>query len=451
MADIIDRVRRSPYIPGEPNAKQWAFLLEARNEVMFGGAAGPGKSWALLAAALLYADEPRYRALLLRRTYADLRQPGSLMDMADEWLSHTDAVRKDNGREWWFPSGARLVFGYLANENHKLRYQSAAFHFVGFDELTQFTNTQYRYLFSRVRRKKGDRSTDIPLRVRSASNPGGPGHEWVKADFIDGMQDPLIHAQRLFIPAKMEDNPHLDRESYLLNLARLDPVTRRQLEHGDWGVRPAGNFFLMDRAPVVTTQDSVADWSTTRVLRCRAWDLAASETGDWAVGVRVARDAVSGRWAVEDVARVRAEPDSLFKVLRATAEADGPDLPQVIEEEGGSGGKISMKALREGPFFGHPVYPVKPTNSKLNRAMHPASLVAAGSVELRPGAWVPEFRDELGAFPEVNHDDQVDAFSHAVNWISRFTNVVGPSVPKGNVDALAARPKRAKQSQVRVR
>lgn len=449
LRDIIQRVRTSPYIKGEPTAEQWSFLLDQRQEVMFGGAAGPGKSWALLAAALLYVDDPHYRALLLRRTYADLALPGALMDMASEWLSETDAIPKAGGREWWFPSGARIVFGYLATEKNKYRYASAAFHFIGFDELTQFSETQYRFLFSRVRRRKGVLGA-TPLRVRSASNPGGIGHEWVKARFIDPM-DSITAMNRMFIPAKMDSNPHLDRESYLEQLAQLDPVTRRQLEHGDWEVRPAGNFFQMAKVPIVSAAHSEANWDHSRVFRCRAWDLAATEDGDYAVGVKLARDAVSKRWAIEHVVRVRAEPERLEQVLRATAEMDGPDLPQVIEQEGGSAGKLAMRALRNGPFAGCPVYPVSPTGPKTARAMLAASRVAAEEVELRPGPWVAEFLDELGAFPEVNHDDQVDALAHAFHFISRFIGTEKPpSVPRGSVDELNARPKRSKQAQVRV-
>ena len=140
---------------------------------MYGGAAGGGKSSCLLMAALKYVHLPDYSAILFRRTYSDLSLPGALMDRANEWLRGTDAHWQDQKKTWTFPSGSTLTFGYLDNENAKYRYQGSNFDFVGWDELTQFTESQYRYLFSRLRRSAG---SDIPLRMRSASNPGGFGH-----------------------------------------------------------------------------------------------------------------------------------------------------------------------------------------------------------------------------------------------------------------------------------
>jgi predicted phage terminase large subunit-like protein len=447
---LVRKVRESPYIPGEPTAPQWAFLLDERREVMYGGSAGPGKSWALLATALLHVDDPSYRALILRRTFADLRKDGALMDMADQWLIGTPAKRKQDGVSWHFPSGARLSFGYLAAENHKYNYQSAAYTFVGFDELTQFTSSQYRYLFSRVRRAKGKagRGQRTPLRVRSASNPGGLGHEWVKQRFVDPMS-PGTARNRLFVPALAIDNPHLDLDEYREMLAELDPVTRRQLEHGDWEVRPAGNFFL-PLIRVVSDYETDSDWSHPGVIRCRAWDLAASETGDWAVGCRVARHPLTRRWRIEDVVRVRAEPAQLDTVLRSTARADGPHVMQVIEQEGGSAGKIAMRQIRTDVMVNSPVTPEKPTGNKLTRARLAASVVAAGDVEINPGPYVGQFLDELGAFPEVEHDDQVDSFAHAVNWIARQVSGGPPTAPKGTKEQLAAKPKTLAQTKVRI-
>ena len=136
--------------------------------------------------------------------------------------------------EWTFPSGSTLTFGYLDSDADKYRYQGAAFQFIGFDELTQFQEAGYRYLFSRLRRVH---TVDVPLRMRSATNPGGVGHEWVRKRFVD-QSDPT----RRFVAAKLEDNPHLDAEAYDHALMQLDPVTRRQLRDGDWLVHQDGLF-----------------------------------------------------------------------------------------------------------------------------------------------------------------------------------------------------------------
>jgi len=149
-------------------------------------------------AALQYVDVPGYAAILFRRTYADLALPGALMDRAHEWLDGTDAGWTEQTKTWKFPSGATLSFGYLENEADKFRYQGAQFQFIGFDELAQFTESQYRYLFSRLRRTTG---TSVPLRLRAASNPDGPGVSWMHQRFIvEGKE-----AGRPFIPALATD------------------------------------------------------------------------------------------------------------------------------------------------------------------------------------------------------------------------------------------------------
>lgn len=222
-----------------PTPAQLPFLLYFGREAFYGGAAGPGKSWALLAAAAMFVDRPGYHALLLRRTYQDLAKPGALIDRAKQWWLNTRAKWNDKDKKWTFPSGATISFGYLEHEDDKYQYQSAEYQFIGFDELTQFSDTQYLYLFSRLRKLE---DVDIPLRMRSASNPGGPkagrGHEWVKARFVDPES-----AEALFFRGRLRDNFFLNRRDYLQSLSHLDPMTRRQLEDGDWSSVPGGRFF----------------------------------------------------------------------------------------------------------------------------------------------------------------------------------------------------------------
>lgn len=121
---------------------------------------------------LQFVTVPGYAALLLRRTYRDLALPGALNQMGHEWLQGTAAKWSGIDNRWTFPSGATLTFGYLDTDADKYRYQSSEFQYVGFDELTQFTEDAYRYLFSRLRKRTG---VNIPIRMRAASNPGGAG------------------------------------------------------------------------------------------------------------------------------------------------------------------------------------------------------------------------------------------------------------------------------------
>ena len=214
------------YCPHTPHPKQAEFLALQTREALYGGAAGGGKSDALLMAALEYVHVPGYSALLLRRTYADLALPGAIMDRAATWLAGTDATWNGTDKRWTFPSGATLSFGYLDNERDRYRYASAEFQFIGFDELTQFPEQWYRFLFSRLRRTGSVRA---PLRMRAATNPGGLGHEWVRRRFV-AQHD----AARPFVPALLVDNPSLDAAEYLESLAELDATTRKQLEEGLW-------------------------------------------------------------------------------------------------------------------------------------------------------------------------------------------------------------------------
>jgi len=223
---VLSRKRAKSYIPHKPHAKQAEFLGLDSREALYGGAAGGGKSDALLMAALQYVHVPGYTALILRRTFADLILPDAIMARAKEWLAGTDAVWNEQRKQFAFPSGAVLQFGYLDTEKDKFRYQGGAYQFIAFDELTQFPEAWYRYLFSRLRRLKG---APVPMRVRAATNPGGIGHEWVRRRFI-AKADP----ERPFISAKLDDNPSLDADEYREALGVLDETTRRQLEEGLW-------------------------------------------------------------------------------------------------------------------------------------------------------------------------------------------------------------------------
>jgi hypothetical protein len=200
--------------------------------------------------ALQDVEVSGYAALILRRTYKDLSMPGALMDRAAEWLRPTAARWVDRDKQWVFPSGAILQFGYLEHENDKFNYQSSEFQAVFFDELSQFSESQYTYLFSRMRRLAG---SPIPIRMRAASNPGS---EWVKVRFqIDGKRPEPVQwtadGERAFVPARLSDNQHIDQTQYVKTLQNLDPVTRRQLLEGDWDVRPEGKLFKREWFQIV--------------------------------------------------------------------------------------------------------------------------------------------------------------------------------------------------------
>lgn len=237
------KTERNSWCPHKPTVKQAEFLNLDCKEALYGGAAGGGKSDALLMAALQHVDKPNYAALILRRSYADLSLPGAIMDRSHTWLRGTAARWNGTDKAWLFPSGARLAFGYLETESDKYRYQSSEFQFIAFDELTQFPETQYRYLFSRLRRAA---DSDVPMRMRSASNPGGIGHDWVHERFIKSPAE-----GRVFVPATLDDNPHVDAVEYRKNLAELDETTRLQLEKGVWTRDRGGLIYRFSEANII--------------------------------------------------------------------------------------------------------------------------------------------------------------------------------------------------------
>ncbi len=387
-----------------PTVPQLAFLLADAKEILYGGSAGGGKSSALLMAALQYVDIPGYSAIIFRRTYADLSKPGALMDRSREWLSGTDAVWNEQKHMWRFPSGATLSFGHLETEKDKYDYQGAEFSAILFDELTQFKETQYRYLFSRLRRLKG---SDVPLRMRASSNPGGEGHEWVHRRFF-GDKEP----GRVFIPAKLEDNPHLDRVSYEESLAELDPVTRRQLRHGDWTVREAGEYFKREWLKMVTEPPRC-----TRVVRY--WDMAATEAKagkdpDWTVGVKMGA-VERGGYVVLDVRRFRKGPAATEQEVGDTTKADGLGVEQHFEQEPGSSGKAQVDHFQRNVCKGFATYAHKVTGDKTTRAKPFSAACEQGRVQVLAGPWYSAWMDVLEAFPEGSHDDDVDGSSGAYN------------------------------------
>lgn len=441
---IMAMVRANPYVPFEPTPRQWLFLLDQHSEVLFGGAAGGAKSFALLMAGLMYVEQPGYHALLLRRSYTQLRKPGALIALADEWLSGTDAQRMDNGERWVFPSGATLSFGYLASDADKYNYQGAAYSLIAFDELTQFpSESSYTYLRSRLRQSHLQASYSYPVRIRAATNPGGVGAAWVKSRFLSG-----VHPERAFIPSKMNDNPHLDTTSYRLMLAGLDAVERQQLEFGNWDIQVEGNVFATDNLTIVTADQSPADWAHPRIQRVRAWDMAATakETADYCVGVRVAYDPLTKFYAVEDVVRVQQDPGVLEHTLRRVSQADPRGTVQVIEQEPGSLSKIGARQMRNTSFDGVEVHMVRPTGNKVHRARMAAAAIYNGDVEARPEHWLSAFVGEIRAFPQEGmHDDQVDALSYAFAELIKMRGA-GPPINPNNVTPSAG----TAQTQARI-
>lgn len=386
------------YIPHEPTIPQARFLLSLDRELCYGGQAGGGKSDALLMAALQFVEVPGYNAIIFRKTFQDLALPDAIMSRSLMWLKGTDAKWNGDNHRWVFPSGATLTFAYLDTENDKYNYQSAQFQFVAFDELTQFTESVYTYLFSRLRRPEG---SVLPLRMRSATNPGGVGHAWVRARFVDTGE---------IIKATLHDNPYIDQVAYEESLSKLDAVTRAWLKDGNWNVA-VGILFRREWFPIV--EDYPHDATMVRY-----WDLAATaDTGkndpDWTSGCLIAEK--DGRYWIVDMAHTRSTPLGVQQLVAQKAMTDGQRCGVWMEQEPGSGGVNTVDHYRREVLQGYDFRSDKVTGSKMERARPLSSAAEAGNVMLVRGAWNEGFLDELCIFPEGGHDDQVDAASGALS------------------------------------
>ncbi len=222
--------------------RQMAFMQADADEVFFGGAAGGGKSYGQVADALIYAARyPGSRQLLLRRTFPELER--SLIRTARELYPTSHCSYNATRHLFTLPGGSTIEFGCCEGEGDVYRYQSAEYDCIRFDELTHFTEYQYRYLCSRNRGMG-----PFPRQIKSTGNPGGIGHSWVKARFISpappGQVFEIEGERRLFIPAGIADNPFLTRADpgYARRLMRLPEPERRALLEGDWGLAE-GQFF----------------------------------------------------------------------------------------------------------------------------------------------------------------------------------------------------------------
>ena len=417
------------YIPYEPTVKQRAFLLmNDTKEVLYGGAAGGGKSIAQLMGALQFVDIPGYSAILFRKTYADLSLPGALIDVSKQWLmpfvDRKEVKWSEKDKQYTFPSGATLSFGYLESDNDCYRYQGAEFQYIGMDECTHISPSNYRYMFSRLRKTK---DLQVPLRFRATCNPGGMyGEYYYQRFFVEGQEN-----GRIFIGAGLNDNPYLDAEAYREALAELDPIEREQLLNGNWEIKASGD--LLDRQWFQIVPHHEIPSAASHV---RYWDFAATDPSkrkgrnkrepDWTVGFKLAH--YQGMYWIEDIVRVQKKPHEVEQLVKATAQLDGYSCAIRLEQEPGSSGIITVDHYERNVLAGYDFQGVLSSGSKVERARAASAAAQAGRVMVSDRCRnMLAFFDEADLFPYGAHDDTIDGFSGAFNYFRNPTLMRAPS------------------------
>ncbi|MBP3958356.1 phage terminase large subunit [Gemmata sp. G18] len=433
---------------------QEVFLASPADLAIYGGAAGGGKSFALLLEATRHINNPKFGAVIFRRNSTDILKEGALWDESQPLYGAVGGVPREGKLDWSFPSGAAISFSHLEHENTVYAWQGSQIPLIAFDELTHFTKKQFWYMFSRNRSTCGIRPY-----VRASCNPDPdsfvaglvawyidpetgyalPERSGVIRYFVRQGEDIIWadHPQELldrytdltrhdvksftFVASSVFDNQILlDKDpGYLGNLKAQDVVNKERLLRGNWKIRPAaGLLFNRSNFPLV-------DAAPAEARRVRSWDLAATTTEegvdpDWTVGLRLSRDA-HGTFYVEHVERFRGDPNTVESKIMNIAANDGRGVHIHLPQDPGQAGKSQAKYLIN-KLAGYNVTAERETGDKVTRASPASAQAGAGNIRVVRGAWNEAFFTELESFPSPNtHDDQVDGLSGA------FNALIGPN------------------------
>lgn len=460
-----------PHVISPQPGPQTEFLACEADIAVYGGAAGGGKTWALLLEPLRHANDSKFGGVIFRKTYKEVKNTGGLWDEAQEMYSKIQGVRfREQDLQVVFPSGAKLTFGHLQHEKNKYDWQGAQIGFAGFDELTHFTESQFFYLMSRMRSVYG-----VTPYIRATTNPDASS--WVKsflAPWVDTAwreeeaeraqaegREPrlpgsgeilwmlrrgdeivwLTHkeAQKYeehevksvtFIFSSVYDNQILmeNNPEYLSNLNALGLVDRARLLEGDWDVEEGDVLFDQDWFPLVS--DAEIPWDRLEHF-VRYWDMASTDRKDaekrtaHTAGVLMARDKRTKVVYILDVRRAQYAPVNNRTFVRNTAQLDRQlygDVQILMEQEPGSSGADSItgyaQELAGFKFEGH-----TPSGDKTKRAEPLGSYAKNSLVRCRKAAWNREFLGEVATYP-ISYKDQIDAAAGAFAYISSFKGFV---------------------------
>ena len=438
---------------------QEAFLASSADIVIYGGAAGGGKSFGLLLEPLRHLTTvPGFGAVIFRRTTDQVRNVGGLWDESEDVYGPLGLKPKESVLEWEHaPTGNTLKFAHLEHEKNVHNWQGAQIPLIGFDELTHFTARQFWYMLSRNRSTCGvrpylratcnpdpdsfvadliawwiDQDPSSPTHGQAIPERGGVIRWFARingeihwADTREELQErfpgPDTQPKSLtFIPSKLDDNPALTSKDpgYRANLLAQDPVEQARLLHGNWKARrTAGTLFQRSWVQVL-------DEAPALVREVRAWDLAATRptpenpNPDWTVGLKGGiTDA--GLIVVTSAVRTRDNPGEVEQLLIGTALADGRETWQRIPEDPGQAGKSQSRH-----FVGHPklhrhtVIAKRVTGDKATRFGPASARAYKGLIAFVRADWNDWLFSQLEAFPDAKHDDAADALSDLVDALT---------------------------------
>jgi predicted phage terminase large subunit-like protein len=439
------------------------FVRSDADMVIYGGSAGGGKSFALLIDPLRDINNPRFGAVIFRRTTTQIRLEGGLWDESQDIYLGLGARPRSQSLRWKFPSGAAVQMTHLEHEKTRYNYQGAQIAYMGFDELTHFTEKQFWYMVSRNRSASG-----VKTRIRATCNPDPDSFVrrlidwWIdpetgyaikersgKIRFFVRVKDTLHWADTrkelldkfgekrkprslTFILSTVYDNKILleKDENYLANLESLPLVERLQLmgegdKGGNWNVRPsAGLIFKAEWFPII---DAVPAGVT---FRCRFWDRAAtpitpqSPDPDATVGVLVSKDR-HGIFYVEDVIKLHASAYQVEDKIIKTAAKDGRGVVVAFRQDPGSAGKGEAENMGR-KLSGYSFHYETVTGDKLTYAKPVSSLAEKGNIKVVKALWNKSFLDILENFDgeETGHDDEVDGLTGGIDTLLHYRPIL---------------------------
>jgi predicted phage terminase large subunit-like protein len=438
-------VERPALLPQPQAGPQEKFLASQADIVIFGGAAGGGKTWALLMQPLRHMGNAQFGGVIFRRTSPQIRNQGGLWDESTQIFPLLNAQPKQTVLEWLFPSGAKLKFAHLQYDLDVHDWQGAQVPFIGFDQLEHFSQSQFWYMLSRNRSLCGvhpyvratvnpdadswvakliewwiDQKTGFPIEERSGVvrwfTRVNDVITW--ADTREELQTDEQEPKSLtFIPSKLSDNKILMEKDpgYLANLRAQSLVDRERLLEGNWKiVATAGKIFNRDWFEIV---DAVPAGGK----EVRFTDLAATEKKlnnndpDYTASCKMRR--VGDTYYVLDATAAQVGPTASDTAMVNRASQDGKACLQRWEEEGGASGKRDTAHITK-LLAGYDCKGIRPEGDKIVRAKPLAAQAEAGNVKLLRGAWNDRWVNHMHGQPELPHDDEMDAASGAFNELT---------------------------------